>query len=200
MPRHAGPGAARLHRIEGRLRAAEKAAVLGLPPGVDDDRLALADDVVVPPPDFGLDRLADRGHVLEVVVVLRRLVGPGLAQHADRRRRGVEDVDVELLGDSPGPPGVRIGRDALVDDAGRGQRQRAVHDVGVARDPADVRHAPVHVLRVDVLVVLRGPGDVGQIAAGAVLAALGLARRAARVHQEERRFRVHRHRIDLRAA
>src|SRR5205085_4725960 len=33
---HARPATARLHRLERRQRAAEEAAVLGLPPGVDD--------------------------------------------------------------------------------------------------------------------------------------------------------------------
>src|SRR5207249_484556 len=47
------PGAARLHRPHAGDRAAQKAAGFGLPPGVDDDRLALADDVVVPAPDLG---------------------------------------------------------------------------------------------------------------------------------------------------
>src|SRR5205823_4002619 len=77
-------GAAGLHRSQCRDRAAQKAAVLGLPPGVDDDCLALADDIVVPAPDLGLDRLADCRHMLEMVVVLGGLVGAGAAQCADR--------------------------------------------------------------------------------------------------------------------
>src|SRR5439155_6368112 len=61
----AGPAAAGLHRLQRGQGAAQKAPVLGLPPGVDDGRLALADHVVIPAPDVGLDRLADRRHVLE---------------------------------------------------------------------------------------------------------------------------------------
>ena len=195
-PEHAGAAAARFHRLQGRQGAAEEAAVLGLPPGVDDDGVALADDVVVPAPHVGLDRLTDRGHVLEAVVVLGRLVGAELAQHADRRRRGVEDVDPEPFGDPPRTTGIGIGGHPLVDHAGRAERQRAVDDVGVAGDPADVGHAPVGVVGVDVLVVLRGAGDVGEVAAGAVLAALGSGRGAAGVHQEQRRLGGHRHRLD----
>src|SRR5262249_43901924 len=100
---HPWPAAARLHRLKRRQGAAEEAAVLGLPPRVDDHGLALADDVVVPAPDVGLDRFADRGHVLEAVAVTLRLVRPELAQHPDRRRGGVEDVDAEPLGDPPRP-------------------------------------------------------------------------------------------------
>ena len=139
--------AARLHRLQRGQRAAEEAAVLGLPPGVDDRRLALADLGVVPAPDLGLDRLAHRGHVLEVVVVLLRLLRADLAQHPDGGGRGVEDVHPELLRDPPGPPAVGVVGHALVDHRGRAERQRAVDDVGVAGDPADVGHAPVHVVR-----------------------------------------------------
>ena len=44
--------------------------------------------------------------------------------------------------------------------------------------------------------VLARSGDVGQVAAGAVLAALGLAGGAAGVHQKERGFGRHGHRVD----
>src|SRR6266498_1500667 len=199
-PEHPRAAAAGLHRLQGGQGAAQKAAVLGLPPGVDDDRLALARGVVIPAPDIRLDRLAHRGHVLEVVVVFLRLFRAELAQHADGRGGGVEDVHPEPLGDPPGTAGIRIDGHALVHHAGGPQRQRAVDDVGVPGDPADVSEAPVGVLRVDVLVVLRGPGHVGEIAARAVHAPLGPAGRAAGVHQEQRRLGGHGHRRDLLAA
>ena len=65
---------------------AEKPAVFRLPPRIDDDRLAFADDFVIPPPRFRFDRLADRGHVLELIVVFFRLVRTGLPEHANGRR------------------------------------------------------------------------------------------------------------------
>ena len=149
-----GAGAAGLHGIERRLRAAEESARFGLPPGIDDDRFAFADRFVIPAPDFRLDRLADRGHVLEVIVIFFRFVAAGFAQHADGGRRGVKDVDVETLGDAPRTRGIGILRHAFVEDAGGAERQRAVDDVGVARDPADVGHAPVDVFGMNVLVIL----------------------------------------------
>ena len=197
---HRRAAAARLHRLQGRQRAAEEAAGLGLPPGVDDDRLALADRLVVPAPDLGLDRLAHRGHVLEVVVVLGRLVRADLAQHPDGGGRGVEDVHAEPLGDPPRPPGVGVVGRALVDHAGGAERQRPVDDVGVAGDPPDVGHAPVGVVGVDVLVVLGRPGHVGEIAADAVLRTLGPAGGAAGVHQEQRRLGGQRDRLHQLAA
>ena len=188
--------AARLHGEQAGQPGADEAAGLGLPPGVDDDRLALADRAVVPAVDLGLDRLAHRGHVLEVVVVLGRLVRADLAQHPDRGGGGVEDVHPEPFGDPPGTPGVRVVRRALVEHAGGAERERAVDDIGVAGDPADVGHAPVRVVRMDVLVVLGRPGHVGQVAAGGVLAALGTPGGAAGVHQEQRRLGRHGDRLD----
>ncbi len=189
-PERRGAAAAGLHGLE------EEAAGLGLPPGVDDDRLALADLGVIPAPDLGLDGLAHGGHVLEVVVVLPRLLRAELAQLPDRGGRGVENVDPELLGDPPRPASVRVVGHALVDHRRGAEGQRPVDDVGMAGDPADVGHAPVHVIRVDVLVVLGRPGDVGEVAAGAVLAALGAAGGAAGVHQEQRRLGRHGYRLD----
>src|SRR5699024_10332296 len=141
--RQAGAGGARLHAVQARHGGAQEAAVLGLPPRIDDDRPALADDTVVPAPGFRLDGLTHRGHVLELLVVLQRQLRVGAAQRAHRGRRRVEDVDAVFLGDAPRPAGVRVGRHAFVQHRGGGQRQRPVDDVGVAGDPADVGHAPV---------------------------------------------------------
>ena len=151
--------------------------------------------LVVPAPDLGLDRLAHRGHVLEVVVVLGRLVRADLAQHPDGGGRGVEDVHAEPLGDPPRPPGVGVVGRAFVDHAGGAERQRPVDDVGMAGDPPDVGHAPVGVVGVDVLVVLGRPRHVGEIAADAVLCTLGPARGAGGVHQEQRRIGGQRDRL-----
>src|SRR5205814_4265919 len=79
-----GASAAGLHGIESRLGAAQEAPGFRLPPGVDDDGFALANDFVIPLPHFRLDRFADRGHMLEFVAVVFRLVEAGFAQHADR--------------------------------------------------------------------------------------------------------------------
>src|SRR6266403_3371256 len=68
----------------------------------------------------------------------------------------MEDVDVEPLGDPPCAPGVRIDGNPLVDHAGSGYGQRAIHDIRMASNPADIRHAPVNILGMDILDVLRG--------------------------------------------
>src|SRR5205823_1189251 len=78
----------------------------------------------------------------------------------------------------------------FVEDAGGGEGERSVDDVRVSGDPADVRHAPVDILGMKILVILGSAGDVGEISASAVLAALWFAGGAAGVHEEERGFRV----------
>jgi len=81
-----------------------------LPPRVDDNRFALAHDVVVPSPHRRLDGLAHCRHMLEAVMVFWRLIRASTSQGADRRRRGMKDIHVEFLGDPPRTPGVGIGR------------------------------------------------------------------------------------------
>src|SRR5262249_53093527 len=67
-PGRARSSASGLHGVRARPRAAKKTAVLGLPPGVDDDCLTLADNVEVPPPHRRLDGFADGRHVLETMI------------------------------------------------------------------------------------------------------------------------------------
>src|SRR5204863_8521054 len=57
------PGTSWLHRIESGLRGAEETAGFGLPPGIDNHRFALADDFVIPLPDFRLDGRSEERRV-----------------------------------------------------------------------------------------------------------------------------------------
>src|SRR5208283_5327701 len=173
------------------LGGAEESSVFGLPPCVHDYGLTLTHRFVIPAPDLGLDGFSHRGHVLEMVVVLGGFIVAGFAQHADGRRRGVEDVDVQALGDSPYPAGVGVGRNTFVDDAGGGQGQRSIDNKRVTGNPADVGHAPVHILGVDVLDVFGAASHIGEIAASAVLTAFGFSGAAAGVHKKQWRLRIH---------
>src|SRR6266487_6114272 len=195
-----GTRAAGLHGIESRFGGAEEAAGFGLPPRINDNGFAFAHNIVIPPPDIVLDGFADSGHMLEVVVVFLGLVRAGLAKHTNGGGRSVEDVDVEAFGDAPGASRVRELGNAFVENACCSERQRAVDDVGVAGDPADVGHAPVDVLGMNVLVILGRARHISKIATGAMLAAFWFAGRAAGVHEEERGFRVLRDGLDSLAA
>ena len=112
---------------------------------------------------------------------------------ADRGRRGVEDRHAVALDDLP--PAVLVGEvgRALVHHRRGAVAERAVDDVAVAGDPADVGRAPVDVglgLQVEDVVVRRRDAD--EVAAGRVDDALRLRGRARRVEQVEQILGVHR--------
>ena len=112
-------------------------------------------------------------------------------QRADRGRRGVEDVDLVLVDDLPEARDVGIVRHALEHQRGRAVGERAVDDVAVPGDPADIGRAPVDVAVVVVEDVLVRHRRVDEVAAGRVQHALRLAGRARGVEDEQRVFRVH---------
>ena len=128
-------GRARLEGHRARQRRDQDAAGLGLPPGVHDRQLVLADVAVVPHPGLGVDRLAHRAEDAQArKVVLSRVGVPvafvGLDQRADRRRRGVEDRDLVLVADLPEAIRARMTRYALENHRRRavGLRDRQVGD------------------------------------------------------------------------
>ena len=172
---------ARLELRRARQGRDEDAAGLRLPPGIDDRAAAVADDAVIPFPGLRIDRLADRAE--EPQRLARGLLHRRLArlhERADGGRRGVEDVDVVLVDDLPEPGDRRIGRHAF-EHQGRGAvRERAVEDVGMAGDPADIGRAPVDVAVVVVEDVLVRHRREDEIAAGGVQHALRLCRSSPR--------------------
>src|ERR1043166_6686321 len=85
-----------------------------------------------------------------------------------RGRRGIEDVDLVLVDDVPESGIVGIVGHALEHQRGRAVGERAVENVAVAGDPADVGGAPVDVAVVIVEDVLMRHGRIDEIAAGGV--------------------------------
>ena len=125
-------------------------------------------------------------------VVALRVLGAPLHVGPDRRRRGVEDVDLVALDDLPPAVLVREVRRALVHDAGRAVAERPVDDVAVPGHPADVGGAPVDRVGLDVEdVVVRGR-DADEVAARRVRDPLRLGGRARGVEQVEEVLGVHR--------
>src|SRR5690606_28583377 len=165
-----GLGGAGLGVGDAGQRGDHDAAGLGLPPGVHHGGAVAADVLAVPDPCLGVDRFADRAQDAQgrQVELGGDLVAP-LHERADRGGRGVEDAHAVLLHDLPEAALVRGVRGAFVHDLGGAVGERAVDDVGVAGDPADVGGAPVHVgLGLEVEDGPVGVGDLGEEAAGGV--------------------------------
>ena len=116
-----------------------------------------------------------------------------LDEGADRGRRRVEDRRLVALDQLPPDPLVRVVGRPLPHHAGGAVGERAVDDVGVAGDPADVGGAPVDVgLGLEVEDVAVGGGDAGHVAAGGVEDPLRLRGRAGGVEDVERVLGLHR--------
>src|SRR5690606_34426835 len=171
---------ARLGRSDAGQRADHDGAGLGLPPGVDDGGAVATDDAAVPDPRLGVDRFTDAAEHPE----RREVAAAGdllalLHERADGRGRGVQDRDAVLLHDVPPAARLRVIRRALVHHLRGAVGQRAVHDVAVPGDPADVGGAPEHVtFGFEVEDVAVGVGGLQQVTARRVLDALGLSGRA----------------------
>ena len=149
--------------------------------------------LAVPDPGFRVDRLTHRPQESQRrQVVLLRVLGAPLHVRADRRRGGVEDVDLVALDDRPPPVLVGVVRHPLVEDAGRPVAERAVDDVAVTGHPADVGCAPVDRLGLDVEDVVMRRRDADEVAGRRVGDSLRLRSRPARVEQIEEVFRVER--------
>ena len=88
--------------------------------------------------------------------------------------------------------GVGIVRRAFVHDTGGAVQQRAVDDVAVAGDPADIGRAPVGVFFLEVEDPLGREVRAEHVAAGGVHDPLRLAGRTAGVEDEERMLGVER--------
>ena len=187
--------AARLGGDRAGQRAHHDAARFGLPPGIDDRAPLAADLAVIPHPRFGVDAFADGAQQPQArqIVLLDVLVAP-LDERANRRRGGVEDRDLVLLDDLPEAAFIRAVRRAFVHQDRRAGGERAVDDVAVAGDPAEIGGAPEDVVVAMIEDPLKRFLDEQVVAGGRVLDALRFAGGAAGVEDEQRRFAVERRR------
>src|SRR5262249_3700653 len=174
-------------------RRDEDVARLSLPPRIDYRTTASADDLPVPNPRLRIDRFTDGSEQPETreIAPLRELLAP-LHEGSGGSGRRVADPDAVLLDDAPDPVLVGVVGRSLVHEGRRAVRQGPVHDVGVAGNPADVGSAPVDVVVVQIEDPLVGRADAGEITAGRVDDALGLAGRTRSVEEGEQILGVHR--------
>ena len=152
------------------------AASLGLPPGVHHRAAVMADHVAIPHPGLGIDRLTNaaedpqRAHV-----VLIRHGSAALHEGPDRRGGGVEDRAAMLLNHLPEGTWLARPGSTLVHHRGGAIRERPVHDVAMAGDPAHIGGAPVDVVVTDVEDPLEGEVGPEVVAGSGVHHPLGLA-------------------------
>ena len=152
----------------------------------------MADLLVEPQPGLGIDRFADRAEHAQAVqarrIHHRRVVAH---QRPDRGRRGVEAVDRVLVDHLPPAAWRRKRRRALEHQGGAAIGERAIHDIGVPGDPAEIGGAPEHIAGAMIehhLVRQAGPQ---QIAAGGVQHALRRAGAPRGVEDQQRVLRAH---------
>ena len=112
-------------------------------------------------------------------------------QGADGRRSGVELVDLELFADLPEAGRRRIRGHALKHDRGGPVEQRAVDDIAVSGDPADVGGAPVDVVGLVLEYIGEAVARIHHIASTSMDHPLGLARAARGVEDEEQVLGIH---------
>ena len=162
----------------------DRPAAFGLPVVVDD---RLADRVGDPRCGRLVERLAGEKEQAQARQVVRaQVLRVLLLEHADRGRRGEHRGDAVLLDQLPPDPGVGPDRQAFVEDRRHAGDQRAVDDVAVADDPADVAGREVGLARAAAEDVLHARRERDRVAAGVALHALRTAGRPARVERVAR--------------
>ncbi len=161
-------------------------AGFGLPPGIDDGTTLLADHLVIPFPGRGIDGLADGAEKAQARHIVR--IGPLIAladEGAYGGGGGIEDVDAVFFDEAPEAVGLgEIGR-AFVHHSGGAGGERAVQNIAVSGDPADIGGAPVGVFLVQVEDPLHGHVGLQEISGGGVDDAFGLAGGAGGVEHVE---------------
>ncbi|MNS56604.1 hypothetical protein D3C72_894660 [compost metagenome] len=159
-----------------RQRGDHETTGFSLPPGVHYRTFFVADFLPVPLPGFRVNRLANRAENTQ-----GRAVGAfdGFVafshQGANGGWGGIKNVDLVLIDHLTHTGRRRPIRYAFEHQRGRAAGQRAVQQIAVTGDPADVGGTPVNVALVIVKNVFKGRCRVNQISAGGVQHAFWLA-------------------------
>ena len=177
-------------------RSDHVATGFGLPEGIHDGAAATANVLVVPGPRRWVDGLTHRtqdAQGTEVVVLrvhglvrLRRF-----DERTNRRRRGIKNSHVVFFDHLPEAACIWVGWNTFKHNFGCPQGQRAIGDVGVAGDPADIGCAPEDIVGLQVEGPLGGQHGVQQVAAAGMLHAFGFACGARGVEQKQRMLSAH---------
>ena len=134
-------------------------ASLGLPPGVHNRAASVADHAMIPVPRFRIDRLAHRSQQAQAGAAGFGHGCIALAhQGADRRGRGVKDIDLVLVDHLPEARTGGIIRHAFEHQGGGAIGQRAIENITVTGDPTDIGGAPIDIALVIIEHVMMRPG------------------------------------------
>jgi len=170
---------------------------LGLPVGVTNVSLLLANLLEVPLPDFRSNGLTDRAKDTQVLHLVLDVLVTSTLEQAQSGGSNVELSNLVLLDNIPIAREVGVGGGTFENNGGTSQEQRSVDDIGVTSDPANVTTAEEAVIVVDVKDVLTSHGSTEQVTSGGVHDTLGLTGGTGGVEQEERVFGVDRLRREV---
>ena len=147
-----------------------------LPPCVDNRNVSAADNLMIPIPSLWVDGFTNRAEDFEIAqVVLCDPFVPLPHKRADGGWGGVELVHFVLFADRPKTTRVRIGWHAFKHQCRRPVGERAIDDVAVARDPANIRSTPEDVAVMIIKRVLMRHGGVDDVTARRMHNAFGHA-------------------------
>src|SRR3984885_11211957 len=172
-------------------RGNQDRAGLRLPPSVHDGAAIFSNRFEIPLPRGGIDGFSHGAEQAKAGEFVRSdpLHAPR-HESAHSGGRTVEDRDFVAVNNFPEAVFLReVWRAFVHHDAGA-IRQRAIDDVAVAGDPADVRSAPVNVVLLQIENQLGAPGALEEIAAGSVQHAFGFSGGAAGVENVKRMFGI----------
>src|SRR5271156_4034445 len=185
-----GGGAGFCGRRAGQRRNQDRAG-FGLPPSVHDGAAIFADGFEIPFPRGGIDGLTDGAEDAKAtqIVWLDPIHAPS-HESADGGGGAVKDGNFVTVYNFPEAVLARkIGR-AFVHHDGCAVRERAVNDVTVSGDPADVGGAPIKVFIAQIENEPGAPHALQQVTGGSVQDALGFSGGAAGVENVERMFGI----------
>lgn len=188
-----------------RERGDDNASGLGLPERINDGALTPSDNLVVPVPGLGVNGLADRTEDPQrAQVVLFYVLRAETTQEADRRGRRIELCQLVLVDNLPVPRRRRVDGGRLEDRGGGTVYQWPINDITaevcekiikkakcmnirVPSDPADISHAGIPVIRLDIEDIFMGQGCAEQVSARRMYDTFRLARGARRLQRVQRR-------------
>src|SRR5581483_5998745 len=181
----------RLRRNSARNRRDHNVPGFGLPPGIDDRAAIMANNFAVPHPGLRIDGFTYAAQEAQAtqLVLIWPLIAP-TNERSNGSRSGIKNADLMAINDAPEAVGLgKVGR-AFVHESSRAILQRAIDDVTVASNPADICRTPIGIIFAQVEHPFGGDVCTDRISAGGVYHAFGFPCCAGGVKDIERVFGI----------